>query len=389
MKKKIEQNNLIIFCFLSLVYLLAVYILSFNQASMYKGEFVSDFQAYYQTVQGVESYQYPYPIFFLTIKAFSIFCDTYMAASSAVVLFCGINVLVMYYYIKRFIENDLFGFSKEVVATFATFALLFVGCIPLSTNGFLFVGIYSPNSWHNQTYFAARPFVVLSFFTSFYLVKNLFENKKTRKLDWVFAALSSLLSVMTKPSFAFVVLPLVAALLLVKAIKTKFKSFKDCFVIGLAYIPTIAALLYQYFDVFESEQSMGGIGVAFGKAWYIHNSSILLALVGGLLFPLVVLVFNTDKLKNINAFSFAWGCVAVSLLESLFLYEEGYRLSHGNFMGGYMCAMIFVFMTSLTEIINQHQLKRRYLLFAWIAFAVHLVCGLYYFAHVFMGGVYT
>ncbi len=388
-KAKLEQNNILIFCLLSMLYLIAVYILSFNQASMYKGLFVSDFQAYYQTVQGVESYQYPYPIFFLTIKAFSLFCDTYMAASSAVVLFCGLNVVAMYFYVNRFLQNGLFGFSKQTIATFATFCLLFVGAIPLSTNGFWFVGIYSPNSWHNQTYFAARPFVVLSFFAAFYLLKRLYNDEKPDAFNWIATALTSLVCVMTKPSFAFVLLPFVAIMLLAKAIKTKFKSFKDCFVIGLAFIPTIIALLYQYVDVFESEQSMGGIGFALGKAWHIHNSSILLALVGGLLFPIVVAVFNLQKFKSFNAFSFAWGCVGVSLVESLVLYEKGYRLSHGNFMGGYMCAMIFVFTLSLTEIINQTATKRRYLLLAWLAFLIQLVFGIIYFFHVFMGGVYT
>lgn len=353
----------------------------------------SDMLAYLLTIQGVESgYSFPYPIMFLIAKVFYAFTPVEVALSFTVALLNGATFLLIYYYMNQYVPNTKHAWGKVFLSCLVLFyAMLFIPQHALPGVPFRYVGVFSPNPFHNATYLAARPFSVLSFFTFVALYED-YKERFDLKKGCAFA-ISLLLSTMTKPSFTIVFCGAVGLRLLFDLCKSRFCIWKRSFFVGAMFIPTFLDLLYQYSGVFTGIDSTGeeaGIGIGFLTAWGEICTNVPLAIILPIAFPIVVLLFHATDIKSNKLYRLAWEVYGMGLLMFMVLYEKGFRIYHMNFSWGYMIGMFLLVVVSVMLLLKdtyQHKIGIR-LLIQWGIFMLHLACGILYFISILRGESY-
>ena len=87
--------------------------------------------------------------------------------------------------------------------------------------------------------------------------------------------------------------------MLYRLFRAKFRNFLPTLQLGLCFIPTFAALLYQYQGVFVSDgKEEAGIGFGVGTVWSNSCENIPLAVGLAMAFPILVLIFHFKELKK-------------------------------------------------------------------------------------------
>ncbi len=409
-RNKIRYADYAVFSLLMVAYTGVTYWLFSKQVYGSEMLYHSDMKAYILEMQGLDSgYSFPYQLFFKFAAFLHIFIKApEMAVAVAVTILNSLSLIVMKYYLDRLLiisEGEEKNHWKKWIPLMITglvFALFFVSM--LYGVGFelpgiwrRYRGVFSPNPYHNATYLATRPFAIVTFFIFVRVLKDYEEQFKVR--DVILFGVFLFLTTVTKPSFTFILVPAAGLILLYRLFAKRFQNFKNTLLLGISFIPTFCALLYQFFGVFgpvEGEEK--GIGFGLGKAWSYHCDNIPLAICLGLAFPLVVLVFNIRDLKKDGVYRLAWQITAVSVFEILFLYEKGFRVGHLNFSWGYMHGMFFAFVASAYllfqktfmagEVRGKRSVRLLLLLGQWALFGLHLLLGLLYFKTMLVGELY-
>ncbi len=364
----------------------------------------SDMKAYILEMQGLDSgYSFPYPLFFRFSAFLHLFISSpQMSVAVAVTILNSFSLVAMKYYANQILlskteRNKKMEYLLPLMVTVLVFALFFVSMlygIGFELPGIWrrYRGVFSPNPYHNATYLATRPFAILTFFLFVRVLQEYEENCKYK--DVVLFSVALFLTTITKPSFTFILVPAAGLILLYRLFRAECKIFKQTLWIGLSFVPTFGALLYQFFGVFGPvEGQEKGIGFGIGTAWSYHCDNIPLAIALGMAFPIVVLVINGKELRRDGVFRLAWQITAVSLFEVLCLYERGFRVGHLNFSWGYMHGMFFAFMASAFLLFRKTFEKKTVvrvllLLVQWGFFALHLLMGLLYFKTMLVGELY-
>lgn len=335
-------------------------------------------------------------------------------------------------YLCRFFGRVLKRFGK----TCMTFALLLVSMLFVPT-GFRFpgvkfdyVGVFSPNPFHNATYNAARPFSIVVFFL-FVRILLRFEKKISWK-DFGLFSLFLFLTTLTKPSFTLVFVSTAGLVLLGRLFLNKWKTFVNSLLLGLTFVPTFALLLYQFFGVFGPvEEGERGIGISPLKVWGQYCTNVPMAVLLAAAFPIAfggLAVWNrvfsrrtnceyetantknslcdknvsetgrhvvTGSLLNASAtitmLRFAAEMFVVSLVEFIVFYEKGFRMVDANFSWGYMSGLFFLYVsTGRALLLDTIQGRRKVwqIILLWIIFAAHLCCGIIYLLRILHGQSY-
>lgn len=366
--------------------------------------YFSDIKAYLETILGVEcDYDFPYPIFFWLGKFFLLFANVAVAASLAATLLNSLGVVILFYYVQKFLreygektgEKETVRKYAGLLSVFLTFGIFFISMLYLPgrprflgiTNSYL--GVFTPNPYHNLTYMATRSFAIAAFFL-FARILDYYEERTDRK-DFFLFGLSLLLTTMTKPSYTLILVSTAGLVMLYRLFRSGWKNFKRSFYLGLTFVPTFADLLYQYGGVFgggSKAGEAGGIGLGIGSVWKLYTNNIPLAIVLALGFPLAVFVFHPKTLQKNTLYRFSWAQLIVSMMELFLLYENGRRFSDANFSWGYMHGIFFVFVTSVL-VLAESMIEKREKKWAagvqWLLFGMHLVCGIGYFLYIFGG----
>jgi hypothetical protein len=81
-------------------------------------------------------------------------------------------------------------------------------------------------------------------------------------------------------------------------------------------------------------------------------------------------------------FVFAWVFTAVAMFITLFMAEAGSRLGEGNFAWTGQTAVFLIYVESLLLLISRPDLAR-WRAAPWGAFALHVLCGVVWYAVVF------
>lgn len=406
-KNKMILQNYMIFSILLLIYLIVTLFLFHRQSVSYSGKYTSDIQPYIAEMQGVSSgYDFPYPLLFLTGRFFLLFTTPQHAMAFAITLLNGLTAPAL----KLFFDGALkasedTSLKKPVLSSLLVFSLLFVSMLypltwlgrynPLGENYlYRYLGVFTPNPYHNATYLAARPFSVFAFFL-FADILGFYETEdKWIHPKYLLMGLFLLLSTLAKPSFTLVFTVAAGLTMLYRLARSRFHGLKAFFQCGIWFIPTFFTLLYQFGDVFRPRSGSGeekGIGFGFLTAWSAVCDNIPLALLRGAAFPLTVLLFCIIRKKLPTVLNFAWQFFLVALATLILLYEKGYRLPHVNFSWGYMYGLFFLYAVSLM-VLAQNSLRRLQpawqLRIQWIMYLLHLICGLDYFRILFQGGLF-
>ena len=368
--------------------------------------YFSDIKAYLETILGVEcDYDFPYPVFFWLAKFFLLFTNVAVAASLAATLLNSLGVIILLYYVRKFLreygeeaEEDVPRRYAGVWAALVSFGIFFISMLYLPgrprflgiTNSYL--GVFTPNPYHNLTYMATRPFAIAAFFL-FAGILDYYEERTDWKEFFLFG-LSLLLTTMTKPSYTLILVSTAGLVMLYRLFRGRWKNFKRSFYLGLAFVPTFIDLLYQFGGVFGGSSKAGeagGIGFGIGSVWKLYTNNIPLAIVLALGFPLVVFAFHRKTLKENTLYRFSWAQLVVSIMELFLLYENGRRFSDANFSWGYMHGIFFVFVTSvlvLAEDMIKEREKKWMVGVQWLLFGLHLACGIGYFLYIWGGNAF-
>lgn len=406
-KNKMLLQNYIVFSILLLIYLIVTLFLFHRQSVSYSGRYVSDIQPYIAEMQGLSSgYDFPYPLLFMLGRFFLFFTTPQHAMAFAVTLLNGLTAPALKLFFDDALETseDTSG-KKAVVSSLLVFSLLFASMLypvtwlgrynPLGENYlYRYLGVFTPNPYHNATYLAARPFSVLAFFL-FADILGFYEKKeKWFHPKYFLMGLSLFLSTLAKPSFTLVFAAAAGLIMLYRLIRSRFHGLKAFFQCGIWFIPTFCALLYQFGDVFRPRAGSGeekGIGFGFLTAWSTVCDNIPAAFLRAAAFPLTVLLFCIVSRKLPAVLKFAWQFFLVALATLIFLYEKGYRLPHVNFSWGYMYGLFFLYAVSLL-VLARNSLRRLQpawqLGIQWGIYLLHLICGLDYFRILFQGGLF-
>lgn len=407
--KKNKITDYAVFAVLLMVYTGITAVLFYRQAFGSEMLYHSDMKAYILEMQGLDSgYRFPYPLFFKLGAFFHLFIDSpQVSVVVALTLLNSLSVVVLKYYADAVllpaVERKTTGrdLSARLLITAAVFTLFFVSMLYSVTGQSLpgihrrYLGVFSPNPYHNATYMATRPFAIVSFFI-FVRILCSYEKKICRK-DHLLFALFLFLTTITKPSFTFILVPAAGLVMLYRLFQKRFKNLVPSLLTGLCFLPTFGVLYYQYFGVFaplDGEET--GIGFGLAEAWQYSCDNIPLAIALALGFPVMVLILNWQELKTDVFFRFAWQITGVSLIEVLFFYEKGFRLKDMNFSWGYMHGLFFAFTASLFVLLRKTWNRKKDMskwgkMLVWAQWAVYgwyLLCGLWYFRSVFLGELY-
>ncbi|MCD7863951.1 MAG: hypothetical protein LUG61_10715 [Lachnospiraceae bacterium] len=400
-----SKKDRIWLCFgvlVSLLIAVSMLVLGHKQALfLFEGKtWYSDSWSYIPKILGIEEgASTPYPIMFILGRIFTGFLGAEWGLAVVLALLQFLSYWGVYYYFHKYLSASRTLTVPESFALSVTVCGLFFYSM-IYSDEFVkwgipnhYLGVYSPNPFHNATYIAARPFTILAFFAFAELLDEYEEKLNVPKMVWFSVVL--LLATMTKPSFTLIFVTLACLVMLGKLVMARFSNFKNTFFLGCAFIPTLLDLLYQYSDVFtgtDLEGEAAGIGIEYMKVWGLESYNHWLAVLLVLLFPLVVLIFHCrDLLKN-ALYRLGWGLYAIGLLTFVFLYEKGYRVDHANFAWGYMAGLFFVVMVSVLVMLQDSVGKKGKLwqrALMWLAFAVHVCYGVAYFKWILDGNYYV
>lgn len=361
----------------------------------------SDILAYMKEAQGIDSgYSFPYPIMFWLIALLNVFLPIEWASAAVVTAFQCASFVFLRYYFQKYLRKVCPGLKsgwQQVLTTLAAFGILFYSMIFVYGHyfpgtRFHYLGVFTPNPFHNATYAAARPFSIIAVFMFGDLLER-YEEKFDVKKSFAFGAVL-LLATMTKPSFTIVFCGAAGLIMLWRMLKSRFANFKNTVLLGCMFIPTFIDLLYQFGGVFTGQDSKGqdaGIGFGLFRVWgeYCDNYPVAIGLL--IFFPIAVLFFQYRKLRTNMLYRFGWQIYGMSLAMFILLYEKGFRVADANFSWGYMIGAFFLVMTSLLVLLEETAVAKKVgfkLLVQWGAFGLHLACGLLYFGLILFGGFY-
>ncbi len=404
MKAVIQKNekrdslcNILFFAVLWIGYTAVMGYLFYHQAIGNENWFHSDVKAYILEMQGLESgYEFPYPILFKFGALFDLFLSPEAAITAALVILNSLTPIALKIYLDRFLTREKDTLFIRMGSSLLVFSLLVVSMLfPLEGGAFVgmqgrYKGVFSPNPHHNATYLAARPFAVVCFF-QFAELLNEYEEKFHWKKSVLFGAFL-LLATLTKPSFTLVLVATAGLIMLFRLFKSRFSNFKNTVLLGLCFIPTFCALLYQFGGVFVSDSGAeAGLGFGWLTAWSYHCSNIPGAILAAFAFPAVALLNHFKDLKKNSMYRFALQFALMSLAMVTILYEKGFRVGDMNFSWGYMYGMFFAFVGSGILMVKNTiaQEKKSYLLATeWLLYLLHLLCGLLYLKNSLAGFLY-
>ena len=365
------------------------------------GLYHSDMKAYILEMQGLDSgYSFPYPVLFklaatihLVTASFTGGAELAMALAT-MLLNSGAMIalkVMLDKHVGAKLQETMPGkpWLPGILTGTAAVSLFFVSMVYPPTGIYLpgikykYLGVFTPNPFHNATYMAARPFAILAFFKYGELLPVYEQPNAVRehKRDYILFAIYLLLATMTKPSFTIVLVGAAGILMLWRMFRGRF-------------IPTFMDLLYQFRGVFVPQEGQeGGIGFTFGHVWAQYCGNLPLAIGLAIGFPILVLLLNYKELHKDSIYRFSWQVYVMSFLMAFFLYEKGFREMDFNFSWGYMYGIFFAFVGALLVLLrataNADTRKRRIVVAVqWMAYLWHLVCGVYYFWGFLQGAMY-
>lgn len=372
----------------------------------------SDMKAYILEMQGLESgYSFPYPVFFKLAALVHFFASPEWSVAIALVFMNGVAMVVTKLSFNRLAlkrpgDSYVLPWYVGGIFSFLTVSLFFISMlyppkgIYLPGIRFRYLGVFTANPFHNATYMAARPFAILAFLWYGKLLDVYEEGIGKKGKDYLFFAVFLFAATMTKPSFTLVMVSGAGLLMLYRLVRSGFKTLVPTVQLGLCFVPTFLALLYQYTGVFvPAEGDEGGLGFCFGTVWAEYCDNIPLGICLAMGFPLLVLLLNLKEVKRNTLFRFSWLLYLVSFAEAFLLYEKGFRRVDFNFSWGYMCGIFFCHFSALlllTQLTADSMMKkedgikgRRWVLsMQWLAYLGHVFCGILYFRDLLAGGTY-
>jgi hypothetical protein len=326
---------------------------------------------YAQQVHSLADLKSPHFLFQLLVKAGYELGLGYGTAAVWLLGACygGMAVLIWQeMHLRGLVTSPLRAFVLVMAALLASHIFL------LTIQGNLYRGYFVPTAYHNPTQQLNKLFALWIYFL--YGQQFLRGDRASWSSVPLLAALC-ILSAVAKPSFLIGFLPAAALYAAHDVLKSRWRQALLCLLaIG---IPSALTLLWQSgLNADVSQQ----VDFDF-KPFVVFNAvETLYKLPASLAFPLVVAIGAWRSRTSDAALRFIWTLTAVSLFVTLCIVEGGHRMMHGNFAWTGQTGVFLVYVESLLFLLTQ-PLQRGWVRAAWIVFAVHVACGLYWFSLTF------
>jgi hypothetical protein len=197
----------------------------------------------------------------------------------------------------------------------------------------MYLGVYNGNVLHNMTLLFSRTLIppILWFFFCLWDARG----TALRARDWLGLALCLLVSTLFKPSFLGAFALAVFVMLVWDFIRTRCRGFKNEFLIGLAVVPSLLALVWSSAVLFSEDFAGTSSGVALRVLTIPALGALLVMYLRGLLLPLWSGIIQGEREETQRGhLRIVWGVLAVSIAEALLLTETGFRANDGNFEWG-------------------------------------------------------
>ena len=197
----------------------------------------------------------------------------------------------------------------------------------------MYIGAYNGNVLHNMTVLFSRSFIPFDLLLFFRLWDARRERLELRTL--LAFALCLLVTTLFKPNYLGAFAPLAFVLLVIDFIRTRARGFKNEFLIGLAVVPSLAALVWSASVLYAADFA----GTSSGVALRVMSLSVFLGMLvmyfRGLLLPIWSFALQgpreDEQREHLQIFTALCG---VAIAEALFLTETGWRAAHGNYDWG-------------------------------------------------------
>lgn len=307
--------------------------------------------------------QTPYLGWFLTLKVFMRLFR--LNASMAAANTCAFYALLCYG-VTVFLGQRIAGYylktaEHRIAPAVVAFAMAFAW--PLYVPALFpdqYLGQFSINPFHNATHMSVKwigllcvAMVVDLFRLEYGKEAVFFGSKGFKKARFVWFSVALFLSVVFKPTFAFVLLPAGLIFFITEWIRHLIAKDGKGKTLGvtllktvLACLPAVAYILLEYIAFYFWGGNNGDSRVALAApftAWKIFSGNIFLSVVVAVAFPLWMCITDPKYFFQSLEGKLAVISFLVGFAEFAFLIETDYRLEHLNFAWEYMSGMLVFF----------------------------------------------
>ena len=245
----------------------------------------------------------------------------------------------------------------------------------------MYLSVYNGNVWHNMTVLFGRTWVPLSLIFFWRLWEA--RRERLRLRDWLGFLLCLLIATLFKPSFLGAFAPAALALLVWDFVKTRARGFKNEFLIGLAVLPAVGALIWSSLVLYADDFAGTRSSMALRALTPALLFSLLLMFLRGLLLPLWTGAIQGPREPRRERLGILALVNAAAILEALLLTETGFRATDGNFDWGYISLYPAVFAVAiglLFRMLPRARASRRDRALAIVGLVLllgHLIVGVY------------
>jgi hypothetical protein len=326
--------------------------------------------AYAQQVHSLADLKSPHFLFQLLVKAGYALGLSYGTAAVWLLGACygGMAVLVWQEIHRRgLVSNPARAFVLVMATLLASHIFL------LTIQGNLYRGYFVPTAYHNPTQQLNKLFALSIWFI--YARQFL----RLQPPGWPVVPLLAVLcvaSAVAKPSFLIAFLPVAAVYAARDLLQRRWQPALAClFGIG---IPSALTLLWQ---MGISGRVGEPVQIAFVPFALFPANETWFKLPLSLAFPLIVASGALWTRASDVRLRFIWMLTAVALFVTICVVEAGQRMDHGNFAWTGQTGMFLIYVESMLFLLAQP--ARAWVRAAWSAFAVHVACGVFWYAIVF------
>ena len=248
----------------------------------------------------------------------------------------------------------------------------------------MYLGVYNGNVYHNMTLLFSRTFVPLVFLFFFPMWES--RREDLRGGDWLGLMLCLLLSTLFKPSFLGAFAPAVFVMLVWDFCTTKCRGFKNELLVGLAFIPSLIALVWSSRALYAADFAGTSSGVALRVLAPAALLGLLVMYLRGLLLPIwsFIVQGRREEERLRGRLRILTGVLGTAIFEAMALIETGFRANDGNFEWGSLALVPTVFGTAIALLLRMIETadmkKRPELVRAAVGIVLllgHLVIGVY------------
>ncbi len=194
------------------------------------------------------------------------------------------------------------------------------------------------NVYHNPTYIAMKPFAILSVYYFLTFIKT-YHTKRISVKQWLIFTGLMLLTTAFKPNFIVGFSLAVLCVLIIDFFRHKGKNILNYIIVGTAVLPSIGLTLFQQSKVFDNSSHLR---IGFMTALNAMNQYSLITIFLSMVFPLAILAYCFRDVVKDKFYAFGVLQMVTNLAITFFVYEDGWRLNHGNFLwSSYFAVGIF------------------------------------------------